>query len=259
MNTKPLHVLCIGNSFAADTLQHIPNIAADLGLTDVFFGNLYIGGCSINRHYANALNDTAEYCYYTNSGEGWNSTPDVSIAQAIESRQWDWISIQHGTGDGSRYTREESYVNLEKLVAWVKEKAGPDTRIAFNMAWVMEPYSKHPEIRAYEGNQLEMYGNLVKLTEKTVLPTPGLDKVSPAGTAIQNARATALAGKLSRDGFHLSLMLGRYIAGLTFLKTLTGLDICGVRWMPEEVTEEEREIAIACANAAVETPFATCG
>ena len=250
-----LRILCIGNSFAADTIRHIPDIARDLGIEKIHFGNLYIGGCSINRHYANFLNDAADYTYYSNNGSEWSSIPDYPISKALESQEWDWISIQHGTGDGSRYTLESSYENLPKLVQCVKEKVSADTRIAFNMAWVMEPYSKHPEIRSYMGDQKQMYKNLVKLTETVVLPTPGLDLVSPAGTAIQNARTTELDGKLSRDGFHLSYGLGRYIAGLTFLKALTGVELDTLRWMPDGTTEAQREIAIRCANNAIKTPF----
>lgn len=255
MKNKELNILCIGNSFSADTIRHVPDIARDLGLGDIHFGNLYIGGCSLNRHYANFLSDAPDYNYYTNNGSQWSETPGLCIRQALESREWDWISIQHGTKDGSRYTRESSYENLGNLIRAIQEIVPDSTKILFNMAWAMEPYSTHPEIRAYQGDQLQMYENLAKLTETLVLPTPGLDKVCPAGTAIQNARATQLSGLLSRDGFHLSYGLGRYIAGMTFLKTLTGIDLSGLGWMVEGITYDQQQIAIRCASDAVEHPF----
>lgn len=255
-NFKELKILSIGNSFSMDTMQHLPDIARDLGINHIRLGNLYIGGCSTNRHYANAQHDAAAYRYYTSDGSPWTEVTDFRISDAVKSETWDWISIQHGTGDGSSYTKPESYENLPALVEYVRSIASPDTRIAFNMAWVMESYSTHREICSYQGDQMKMYENLTAVTSTTVRNVKGLDRIVPSGTAIQNARKTCLCNKLSRDGFHLSYGIGRYIASLTFLKTLTGIDIGKVRWTPTDVTEEDRQIAIRAAEQAVLSPFA---
>ena len=68
---KELKILSIGNSFSVDTMRHIPDIALALGVEKICFGNLFIGGCSINRHYSNIQNNAAEYVYYKNMGDGW--------------------------------------------------------------------------------------------------------------------------------------------------------------------------------------------
>ena len=256
MKNKGLKILTVGNSFGVDTSQHVADIALSLGFERVKIGVLYIGGCSINKHYANAANDLPAYRYYENTGLGWSEVEGKRISETVMADDWDFISIQHGTADGSRYTLPASYVNLTALVSYIKGIAPPSAKIAFNMAWVMEPYGKHPEIRAYNGDQLQMYQNLVQITEQIVLPTKDLDIVSPTGTAIQNGRATEIGDALSRDGFHLSLGKGRYIAGLTFLKALTGIEIDNVPWVPEGVTEREKEIAVQCANLAISCPFA---
>lgn len=252
---KSLKILCVGNSFSVDTMQYVPNIAANLGIEKIRLGNLYIGGCSINRHWENVKNNSKAYKYYTNNGAEWKHICDVGIEETVGSEDWDWISIQHGTGDGSRYTLEESYQNLPCLIEFIRSKTSPKTKVAFNMAWVMESYGTHPEIRSYEGNQMLMYQNLTELTERLILPMKGLDRISPAGTAIQNARATQLCDRLSRDGFHLSLDIGRYIAGLTFLKALTDVNIDNVTWIPDGVTEEDRQIAITVSDSAIKNPF----
>ena len=255
MKKDCLKILSVGNSFAVDTTKHLPRLALDLGFQRVHIGTLYIGGCSINRHFANAQADAHAYRYYTSDGGEWSETEGVSIAEAIQSADWDFISIQHGTGDGSRYTKAESYANLPALVAYIREKAPASAAIAFNMAWVMEPDGTHPEIREYGGDQLRMYTELTNLTKHVVLPTKGLDIVSPAGTAVQNARATGKLGCLCRDNFHLSLAHGRYLAALTFLGALTGVDLGGACFAPEGVSDEERKIAIACAQNAIRNPF----
>ena len=253
---RTLKVLCIGNSFAVDTVEHVPVIVGDLGISEMHIANLYIGGCSINRHFDNAQNDTPGYRYDENTGSGWRSTPNVSIREAIGLDRWDWISIQHGTGDGSRYTVAQSYENLPALIAYVKAHAHPDTKIAFNMAWAMEPEHTHPDILAHGGDQLLTYRAMATLTAECVAATAGLDAISPTGTAIQNARTTALVKHLSRDGFHLSYGIGRYIAGLTFVGALTGVTLQGLQTLPEGVSEAELPLAIAAATAALQTPFA---
>ena len=146
--------------------------------------------------------------------------------------------------------------HLQSLVAYVRALADGHTKIAFNMAWVMEPYGTHPEIVSYGGDQALMYQRLTDVTEHVVKPTKHLDILCPCGTAIQNARGTALCGRLSRDGFHLSYDMGRYIASLTFLKALTGWELSCLSWRPDGVTEADRAIAMQAANLAVETPFA---
>ena len=105
-------------------MEHTANILRSLGVTDFKLGNLYIGGCSINRHYNNAVHDLADYIYYTNSGDGWEKKEQVSIENAVKEDVWDIISIQHGTGDKSRYTSSESYENLLPLINCVKGLAG---------------------------------------------------------------------------------------------------------------------------------------
>ncbi len=257
MNTakKSLKILSIGNSFSVDTMHHLPTVAKSLGFAEIVLGNLYIGGCSLNRHFKNAENDLPAYKYYRSDGGAWSETPDVRISEAISEADWDVISIQHGTADGSRYTNPASYEKLPALVQYVKEHAPSHTKIAFNMTWVGEPYHHHEEIRAHGGDQMLIYRKITELTSTLVKNTEGLDIISPTGTAIQNARTTALADSLSRDGYHLSYGTGRYIASLTFLSALTGTDISGVTWKPESTDDEGLRIAIAAAEHAVREPF----
>ena len=39
---ESLKVLCIGNSFSVDTIEHVPNIALHSNVKNVKFGNLFI-------------------------------------------------------------------------------------------------------------------------------------------------------------------------------------------------------------------------
>ena len=251
---KEIKILSVGNSFSADTMEHLANIVMSMGIKKFKFANLYIGGCSINQHYNNAINDIAGYRYFVNTGDGWNVKESYKISDPVKKENWDFISIQHGTGDKSRYTSPESYENLLPLVKYIRNIANTDVKIAFNMAWVADSESTHHEITSYGGNQALMYEKLTKLTKELIFPMKEIDVVSPSGTAIQNAR-TCVEGKLTRDGFHLSYDLGRYIAGLMFLKSLCNFNIDSVKWSPEGVAEQEKKIAKMAVNAAFENPF----
>lgn len=251
---KEWKILCVGNSFSADTTFLLPNIAHSAGIKHMKVGNLYIGGCSIPLHYANACADSPAYRYDINHGSRWYQNPNYRIREAIESEHWDWISIQHGSTQGSCYTDLQFYEPLPALIEYIKKYALADTKIAFNMTWPSEPNFPHKDMIACNGNQRLVYEKIAELTKTHILPICNLDRVCPTGTAIQNARTSRISS-LSRDGYHLTLDIGRYTAGLTFLKSLTGADISAVSWAPEGVSEYARQVAVESAINAVENPF----
>lgn len=251
---KEWKVLSVGNSFAVDTMEHLAGIALGLGVERVRLGCLYVGGCSITMHHAHAMGDMPVYKYYTNDGSGWQCTPEYKISDAVESEQWDVISIQHGSKDGSRYTDPASYALLPELVEYIRAHAWTGARIAFNMTWVGEPYDKHAELISYDRDQLRMYRLVTEVTQTTVGGISDIDLICPTGTAVQNARTSPLE-TVSRDGYHLSYDVGRYLAGLTFFGKLTGADIRPITWAPDGVSGWERRVAVESAANALAMPY----
>ena len=247
-----MNILCIGNSFSVDTTWLLPQIITDLKLKAYHVGNLYVGGCSLNMHWEHLCSDAKVYKYYQTEGGEWESREEVSIAEAIAQRKWDWISIQAGTKDGSRYSQEESYEKLPALVEKVRALAGADTKIAFNMTWVGDQDKPKSEMPHYRGRLDELYRDIAAVTERVI--TPLVDKVCPTGTAVQNFRLD-YDGPLCRDGYHLHRGIGRYVAGLAFLRAIAGVDISAIRWTPEGA-EDLRERAIAAVEQAMVRPFA---
>ena len=62
-----LKVLAIGNSFSIDSMAHLWNMLNESGqYDDVKLGNLAIGGCSLDTHYNNIVNDNPLYEYWFN-------------------------------------------------------------------------------------------------------------------------------------------------------------------------------------------------
>ena len=247
-----MNILFIGNSFSDDTMEHATSVLQSLGVRTMSLGNLYIGGCSIHRHVDNAANDRAWYEYRTNTGSGWTTTPDTSLRMALTSKEWDAVAIQTGTADGSRNTCEQCYDFLPILLKYIRSLCKNAPKIVFNMTWVGESWNGHPEVTAHHGDQMAMYREITRIVRDIVAPQ--VDAVSPAGTAIQNARAVGLA-PLNRDGYHLSLGLGRYIAALTFIATATGSDITGCAWHPDGVTAAQAALARQAVQDALQTPF----
>ena len=122
------------------------------------------------------------------------------------------------------------------------------------MAWTGESTRQHHEIISYNGDMVAMRNKLVEVTKEMVLSNPLVDLLVPTGTAIENAR-TSKIGVLTRDGFHLSLDKGRFIAGLTFMGCITGLDVSNVSTAPNGVDDYALKVAIESAKNAIENPL----
>jgi len=249
-----MKILCIGNSFSQDTTRLLAKTALGLGEEQIKVVNLYLGGCSVRMHWLHARLDRPAYRYEEDRGRHLLMTPNYRISQALAADSWDWVCIQQGSRDGSFYSREESYTELPKLVEYIRRRVPAHTRIGFNMTWVGEPENNRPEMIFYGRQQQRLFGAISALTRDLLAPMEGIDRICPIGTAIQNAR-TAVSEPLTRDGYHLSLTLGRYIAALTFWKALTGGDLRGAAWAPEGVDEAGKKLAILAAETANADPF----
>lgn len=250
---KTWRVLSVGNSFSMDTMEHLYGIAKGCGFDEAVLGDLYVGGCSIRKHAAHLEENAAVYDYLVDRGNGWSLTPSFTITDAVASEPWDVISIQHGSADGSLYTDPVYYERLPFVVQTLKALA-PQAIIAFNMTWAGDPGHQHSEIVRFGGDQEALYRAIADTTQKAVCTVEGIGRVSPTGTAVQLARRRGIEA-LTRDGYHLSLDRGRYLAGLTFFKALTGADIRALSWAPDGVSGEVRDALIAVAEAAVSDPF----
>ena len=249
-----LKLLFVGNSFAVDTMEYAAQIARSLGVARVKLGVLYVSGCSIEMHHTHAVQDLAVYTYYQNVGEGWQETPEYKISDAVKSEAWDWIAIQHGTRGKSRYTSIECYEKLGALADYLKALAPAHTKIAFNLTWMGEHTRQHHEIISYRGDVVQMRRRLEEVTREVMQQNPQINLLVPTGTAIENAR-TSKVGLLTRDCFHLSVDKGRFIAGLAFISTVTGLDAAEISWRPEGVDDYTMQVAIEAVKNAQRAPL----
>ncbi len=252
-------VLFIGNSFSDDTIEYAYSLAKDIGMEDILIGNLYYGGCTIEEHLS-FLNDPNPHYNFRlarsekiiHSSEG--DTPDTFIEDGVSYTDWDYIIFQQGSRDsGIPY----KYDNLPILIDYVKKLASnPNVTFGFNMTWAYASSSKNGGFNSYSYNQEIMYKGILESIRTKILPNKDIKFVIPNGTAIQNARTSFLGDNFTRDETdHLSFDLGRYIAGLTFIATLTKTDADKIKFAPAGLSEKKILLAKESAKNAINNPF----
>ena len=261
MNNKQIKILAIGNSFSVDALQYLYQIASSLGVKDIIIGNLYIGSCSLETHLNNILNKLPKYIYYTNTNGEWIEHQEHTVNDAILENKWDYISFQQVS---SLSGMESSYNEiLLQLVDEVKNlflsennpNRNDEVKFIWHMTWAYQQDTTHPGFINYSNNQLEMYYSIINSVKNKILPNKDFEIIIPNATSVQNARTSILGDTITRDGFHMSYDLGRYLTGLMFFKQLTNIEIDNIKYCPESISEEVKQICIKAVNNAYEKPF----
>ncbi|MBO4884871.1 MAG: DUF4886 domain-containing protein [Clostridia bacterium] len=246
-----MKVLAIGNSFSDDARTFVHQIAAASGL-EVVIGNLYIGGCSLERHWENAREDARAYDY---SKTGCENRP-ASIREALEEENWDFVTMQQASHFSGRYETYQPYLN--ELSAYVRRYA-PRAEQLIHETWAYETDSTHPAFPDYGCDQRRMYALLREAYERAARDIGGA-RVIPSGDAFQIARGNPLfdyahgGQSLNRDGFHASLTKGRYLLGCVWVETLTGASMVGNPFVPSlperpDLTPTAEELAVLQAAA----------
>lgn len=249
----PLKILAIGNSFSEDAVEnYLYDIGKDKNIEFVI-GNLFIGGCSLEAHWNNAMHGNAVYQY--RKIENGSRTVDnaVRLETVLQDENWDYITIQqvsYKAGIQSSY-----YPYMVELLRYIRQRSkNPNLKVGFHMIWAYQQNSQHSGFIHYENNQYKMYQAIVDAANQIVADS-AISVVIPSGTAIQNARTSSLGDKLCRDGYHLDLNIGRYIAACTWFEAITGIDVTTTSFRPANISESKAHIARQAAHFAVECPF----
>lgn len=237
-----MRVVSIGNSFSQDAQRYISQIAKNYGeRLDVI--NLYIGGCSLNTHYNNLVEDNNAYELQFN---GVNTDVKVSIKQALESMP-DVITLQQASKDSVNYKTYKPY--LTELYNYAK-KVCPNAKIMLHETWAYQDGSEKLATLNYTSFD-DMFKDVKKAYKKAQKDFE-FDGVLPSGSVMQTAIKLGLEHS-HNDGLHASLGAGRYMLGLTWFKVLTGIDITNDKFnnFDEPVTKQERKIIIKAVNKIV--------
>jgi len=248
-------ILAIGNSFSEDAIESYLYELADAADIQVIIGNLFIEGASLDLHAQNAANNTAAYDYRKIGQDGKKvSTPNTSIATALEDEEWDFISFQQASSNSGQFNTYEA--SLPSLFNYVKAKAkNPKVKFVLHQTWAYEQSSNHDGFANYGRNQLIMYHAIVDAVDQAK-DLVGIDRIVPVGTAIQNGRTSFVGDNFTRDGYHLNELIGRYTAASAWFGTIFGQSPIGNLYKPNDLSPYEAEIAQHAAHAAILQPNA---
>ena len=239
MKTK--YILAIGNSFSRDATAYLHDICESMGIP-VYVVNLYIGGCSLERHWRNVVKDDRAYQYQEN---GMVTDRYVGISEILHSKPWDYIVTQQSSHDSGWLDTYEPFTGL--LVDYIKKEV-PGAKLYMQQTWAYETDSDHEGFMRYGCDQQEMYrrsrANYHAIADKYSM---GL---IPCGDVIQNIRKhaefdPARGGRsICRDGFHMHFLYGRYALACTWAKTLLKAPVGDCAYIPhcsetDEVPEPE--------------------
>ncbi|MBE8719721.1 DUF4886 domain-containing protein [Sphingobacterium pedocola] len=248
-----LKILAIGNSFSEDALENYLHELAAAADKKIIIGNLYIGGASLELHMKNINADKASYSYRKIALDGIKTTTkNVSISETLKDENWDYVSLQQASPYSGQY--DIIMESLPALLDYVKGAVSPDAKIVYHQTWAYQHDSKHEGFKNYDKNQMAMYKAILTATKK-IHQSKKFAFVTPAGTAIQNARTSSIGDQFTRDGFHLNLAYGRFTAACTWYEKLFGLDVRENSYKPENITELQDSIAKNAAHKAVKKPF----
>jgi len=136
---RELKVLAIGNSFSISLTHYFPAIVHAAPGHTLRFTNAFIGGCPLDRHWANIEEteknpDAKQYDVDAMSSDNPHERVKSrdSINALIKQGGWDIISIQQASPKSWDY--ETYQPHADKLIAHIREHA-PDAEIVIQQTW----------------------------------------------------------------------------------------------------------------------------
>lgn len=236
-----MNILSIGNSFSHDAQRYLHRIAkADDIELNTF--NLFIGGCSLSRHYRNMLSEQNAYELEMN---GESTGFYVSLKEALLNRDWDIVTIQQVSHESPYYETYQPYLN--SITDYVKSCV-PKAKIAIHQTWAYEQDSYRLNTELGYIDHKDMFNDIADAYKKAAADI-GTDLIIPSGELFQKLISSGIE-KVHRDTFHADSGIGRYALGLLWYAFLTGNDISNNTFTDTDkpITQNQSEIAKKCVN-----------
>jgi hypothetical protein len=148
-----MNILAIGNSFSQDAMRYLHQIAEADGI-HIKAVNLYIGGCSLERHDSNLKEDARAYVYQLNGQENGSL---VSIREALAGDTWDVVTMQQVSQLSVDYGTYQPY--LRHLSDYIRRYA-PLAEQRIHQTWAYEQGSERLTKELGYRDQYDMYSDL---------------------------------------------------------------------------------------------------
>lgn len=236
-----MNILAIGNSFSQDATRYLHGVARADGVA-LEVVNLYIGGCSLERHYRNMMADARAYeLQYNGERTGFF----VSLKEALSNRRWDVITLQQASP--ASFDKESYFPYITALAEYVRGFS-PKAKIYIHQTWAYEEGS----------DRLLAFGRFEHASEmrETLIAAYGdvakeicADGIIPSGRFFGELLDNGIE-KIHRDTYHASKGLGRYALALLWYRTLVGRSVLDNSFsdFDEPISDGEIEIAKRCVE-----------
>lgn len=264
-----LRVLSIGNSFSRDANLILPQVVVNAGVPRdnfVLYATVYAGASL--EYWDNMYTTDTPLPYLYNMGGKLLRLEDKewTLRTLLQSQPWDVVVIQQASALSTNPKSFQPYMN--RMIEYIRQDCpNKNVRIGWQLTW------SYPQT-ATSGPVYEEGWRKIAMMANQKCHDAGIDFIIPSGTAIQNARTTELgenSNDITRDGLHLSLGVGVYIAAMTWyeciFRPIYGKSIIGTPVSQaikdydrgkegfQEITDENYLICQQCVKEAVSDPL----
>jgi len=198
-------IFALGNSLTQDTMRWVHDIALEAG-EDWKIINLFASGQTIEGHLSNLYRAEKGYDLIIN---GQSTRLKVSIQDTFFSDKWDYIIFQQAY---SSYEMNENVAHAYRVFADFFHANAPDAKILLLNTWSFPKFENYHEMAVKIVEQAKLGAALLGIPEANIVP---------AGKVICEAHEIGIPN-IYRDSLHLSLSVGRYLAGQTLYSFVTG-------------------------------------
>lgn len=237
-----MKVLAVGNSFSQDAMRYLHQIGEAEG-EEILCVNLYIGGCSLERHAQNIQTGERAYEYQVN-GMASETEEKVSILEGVQAENWDVVTLQQASHFSFDWASFQPY--LSQTADFVRQHV-PKAKLMIHQTWAYEQDSQRlHEVAGYAHHET-MFEDLAACYQQAAQELGGVP-IIPSGAAMMLAAQEGLT-PIHRDAFHADLGYGRFLLGCVWFQALTGrlvsadtvipLDVP----VPQERLEQAKKIA----------------
>ncbi len=268
-----LNVLMIGNSFSVSLVRQMPQVAKSMGLK-LDLASLYIGGCSLERHFANCEKGMADRGFKPYAMKRFVDgvkvdERKVNIPEMLSAVKWDIVTIQQASHLSWDIKTFRPFA--DDLIKNYIRRLAPQAEVVVQETWSYTPWDAR--LAKWGFDQNEMYARLHRAYGEYAR-SQGL-RVIPMGAAVQLWRARlpvvytgnsfggdvcgsakfekGADGKWTPKGdvFHLNKS-GEYLQALVWTAKLFDADVTNCpyapAWMEASAATKMKQVAMAAVR-----------
>lgn len=238
-----LKILVIGNSFGSDSVRYLYGIARAAG-KELRVVNLYIGGCSLYRHYRNMLSEEEAYDFEINGFR--NTGIKISLKKALLMDEWDYIFTQQASPKSWDYESYQPYIG--ELAAYIRRLC-PPAKLCLQMTWAYD--AARPQYQTMGVHNPEEMIAGIETSYRRAAEAIDAHFLLPTGLAMYRLYKE-IGSATYRDMYHANIGISRYMIGCMWFMALTGIDILDNSFADFDAPVTDGEVALA-KNIARET------